>query len=228
MKYLIVNGDDFGATPGINRGIIEAHQQGILTSASLMVDAPSAEEAVALSRSAPALSVGLHVDLEALGASLASGSTARAEVRRQIQSFRQLLGRLPTHLDSHHDVHRRSDLLPEFAGLAEQFDLPLRGCSESRSFTRFYGQWGGETHLEQVGVESLVRMLEEEIEEGATTEMTCHPGYVEAGDTSSYSIEREAELRTLCAPRLRQALRRLSIELISFHDLARFRADAAR
>src|SRR5205823_2526669 len=78
MKYLIVNGDDFGATPGINRGIIEAHQQGILTSASLMVDAPSAEEAVALSRSAPALSVGLHVDLEALGASLASGSTARA------------------------------------------------------------------------------------------------------------------------------------------------------
>ena len=41
MKYLIVNGDDFGASRGINRGILEAHQDGILTSTSLFVDRPS-------------------------------------------------------------------------------------------------------------------------------------------------------------------------------------------
>jgi len=45
MKYLIVNGDDFGASHGINRGIIEAHQQGILTSTSLLVSTPWSEEA---------------------------------------------------------------------------------------------------------------------------------------------------------------------------------------
>src|SRR5206468_2523251 len=58
MKYLIVNGDDFGYGRGINRGIVEAHERGILTSTSLMVKTPWSEEAAALSRSMPDLSVG--------------------------------------------------------------------------------------------------------------------------------------------------------------------------
>ena len=52
MKYLIVNGDDFGLSPGVNRGICEAHQDGILTSASLLVDTPWSEEAARLGRTA--------------------------------------------------------------------------------------------------------------------------------------------------------------------------------
>ncbi len=63
MKYLIVNGDDFGASPGINRGIMEAHQHGILTSTSLLVKTPGAEQAVSLAAASPELSVGLHMDL---------------------------------------------------------------------------------------------------------------------------------------------------------------------
>src|SRR5881628_2747539 len=59
MKSLIVNGDDFGASPAINRGIKEAHRRGILTSTSLLVKAEWAEEAAALGRAAPDLSVGL-------------------------------------------------------------------------------------------------------------------------------------------------------------------------
>jgi len=63
MRYLIVNGDDFGASPAINRGIMEAHLHGILTSTSLLVKTEWAEEAAALSNAAPDLSVGLHVDM---------------------------------------------------------------------------------------------------------------------------------------------------------------------
>jgi predicted glycoside hydrolase/deacetylase ChbG (UPF0249 family) len=63
MKYCIVNGDDFGASCGINRGIIEVHRHGILTSTSLMVNMPCSEEAVVLGRDWPSLSVGLHVAL---------------------------------------------------------------------------------------------------------------------------------------------------------------------
>src|SRR5215469_11365912 len=63
MKYLIVNADDFGASCGINRGVMEAHERGILTSASLLVDAQGAKEAAALCGTAPNLSVGLHVDV---------------------------------------------------------------------------------------------------------------------------------------------------------------------
>ena len=62
-KYLIVNADDFGQSPGINRGIIEAHEHGIVTSASLMTRWLAAGEAASYAREHPELSVGLHLDL---------------------------------------------------------------------------------------------------------------------------------------------------------------------
>ena len=52
LRRLIVNADDFGQSPGVNRGIIEAHQHGIVTSASLMVSWPAAAEAAAYGRAA--------------------------------------------------------------------------------------------------------------------------------------------------------------------------------
>jgi hopanoid biosynthesis associated protein HpnK len=63
MKELIVNADDFGLSSGANRGIIKAWQEGILTSASLMVGGKGFAEAVALARANPALQVGLHLTL---------------------------------------------------------------------------------------------------------------------------------------------------------------------
>ena len=56
MKYLIVNADDFGASAGINRGILEAHERGVLTSTSLMVNMPAVGEAVRSRRDYPELS----------------------------------------------------------------------------------------------------------------------------------------------------------------------------
>ncbi len=222
MKYLIVNGDDFGASRGINRGIIEAHHHGILTSTSLMVNTPWNEEAAFLSRAAPDLSVGLHVHILNEAREPAAGPVAddsyRAELHDQFLSFQELMGRPPTHLDSHHNVHRAPWLLPHFLDLAQQYGLPLREHSPVRYFSKFYGQWGGETHLEQIGVESLVRMLETEVHDGVT-ELSCHPGYADPDFPSGYSLERETELRTLCDPIIRQALAQRSIQLISFRDL---------
>jgi len=60
-RRLIVNADDFGRTGGINQAVIRAHREGILTSASLMVNEPAADEAVALARGNPRLGVGLHL-----------------------------------------------------------------------------------------------------------------------------------------------------------------------
>ena len=62
-RRLIVNADDFGQTAGINEGIIQCSERGIVTSASLMVRWPSARAATEYARAAPALSVGLHIDL---------------------------------------------------------------------------------------------------------------------------------------------------------------------
>jgi hopanoid biosynthesis associated protein HpnK len=58
---IILNADDFGCSSSINRAVIQAHLEGVLTSASLMVAGEAVEEAVALARETPTLAVGLHV-----------------------------------------------------------------------------------------------------------------------------------------------------------------------
>jgi chitin disaccharide deacetylase len=62
-RRLIVNADDFGRSASINRAVIRAHREGVLTTASLMVNEPAFEEAVALARDNPTLGVGLHLTL---------------------------------------------------------------------------------------------------------------------------------------------------------------------
>jgi predicted glycoside hydrolase/deacetylase ChbG (UPF0249 family) len=212
VRLLVVNGDDFGLSAGVSRGILEAHQQGVLTSTSLMVERPAAAEAARLARSAPKLCVGLHLELEAL-----DPDAAEAALRGQLRRFEQLQGRPPTHLDSHHDVHRDPRVLPRVLETVQPLGIPVRGSSPARRLTRFYGQWGGAYHPEQVGVESLLEMLDA-LEDG-WTELVCHPGHADADLRSSYIDAREWELRTLCDPRVREAIERAGIRLLGFRQL---------
>src|SRR5918996_4334829 len=118
-RALIVNADDFGLTPGVNAGVERAHENGILTSASLMVRQPAAAAAAAYARAAPALGLGLHVDLgewtqrngewvaiyEVVPLHEHEPGIVQAEVEAQLERFRALTGRAPSHLDSHQHVH---------------------------------------------------------------------------------------------------------------------------
>jgi predicted glycoside hydrolase/deacetylase ChbG (UPF0249 family) len=88
--YLIVNAEDFGASVGINRGIVERHTRGVVTSTSLMVTGRAADEAAAMSRDLPDLAVGLHFDVcgederdfDTLGM-----AAVHEEFRRQLDAF---------------------------------------------------------------------------------------------------------------------------------------------
>jgi predicted glycoside hydrolase/deacetylase ChbG (UPF0249 family) len=213
MKWLIVTGDDFGMSGGINRGIVKAHRDGILTSTSLLVNGPASEEAAAFGRECPTLSLGLHLELDA-------GDAARipAEVQCQVARFRKLVGAEPTHVDSHHNVHQDPRVLPHVLAWARHAGVPVRGYSGIRQLTKFYGQWGGATHFEQIEATGLLRLLDEEIRTGVT-ELTCHPGEAEPGLPSSYVVEREVELRTLCDHRILQAMVEKQVRLIGFRDL---------
>jgi len=213
MKWLIVTGDDFGTSRGINRGTVQAHRDGILTAASLLVNWPASEEAAALGRECPSMSLGLHLELDA-----DDSERVPAQLERQLARFQELVGAAPTHVDSHHDVHHDPRVLPHLLAWALRAGVPVRGYSRARHLPKFYGQWGGETHLEQIGVEGLLRLLDAEVREGVT-ELNCHPGYVEPGFRSSYAGEREVELRTLCDHRVHQAILDREIRLIGFHDL---------
>jgi hopanoid biosynthesis associated protein HpnK len=63
LKQLIVNADDLGLTPAVNRGVVRAFQDGIVTSASLLVTGSAFENAVALAQQNPKLDIGLHLAL---------------------------------------------------------------------------------------------------------------------------------------------------------------------
>ncbi len=219
MKCIVVNADDLGYSPGVNQGIVVAHQRGVVTSASLMVDMPASRDGARLTRELPALSVGLHASLtDALGqplVSLETGEGCREVLQQQLDCFQELMGQLPTHLDSHHNVHRNRRLLPQFLELAAQHDMPLREHSQVRNLSSFYGQWGGSTHLEQISAQGMIRLLETEISEGVT-EVSCHPGYCDPQLRSSYREEREIELSSLCDPAVREYLSAQQIRLVNF------------
>ena len=227
MRYLVVNADDLGACSWVNRGIVEAHQWGIVTSASLMVGMPGSEEAAYLARECRALSVGLHFSVEDERgqpvADVSDPSACLAALDEQLLRFTDLLDRWPTHLDSHHHVHTRSGLLPYFRKVAKRCAIPLRECSGVRYCSRFYGQWAGEHHPEQVSAAGLIRILAAELGDGIT-ELACHPGRADPALSSSYAIERELELRTLCDPEVRRFLDGCGIVLIDFGKAARLLA----
>jgi predicted glycoside hydrolase/deacetylase ChbG (UPF0249 family) len=189
-----------------------------------MVNMPLSEEAARLADAVPQLSVGLHVDLPKQW--LGTPEKVSDELQNQFARFEELMGRPPTHLDSHHNVHRDSQLLPHMMAMADRYGLPLREHSPVRYFSKFYGQWGGASHPESIGVASLVRMLATEIGEGIT-ELSCHPGFSDAEFSSGYAQERAVELRTLCDPAIRRALAAHGIQLASYRDLERLRVSAA-
>lgn len=226
-RYLIVNADDFGLSPSVNRGVIEAHGGGIVTSASLMVCWPAAVDAAAYAREHPDLSIGLHVDLgewfyreeawlPAYEVVPTDNSAAVAEeAARQLAAFRRLIGRDPTHLDSHQHVHLREPVRSVLIEVANELGVPLRHYEPRiRYCGDFYGQTGEGLPLpEAISVDALTKVFAS-LPPGVT-ELACHPG-LDGELQSTYRSERVQELRVLCDPRVRAALAAEEIELCSF------------
>ena len=212
-RRLIVNADDFGLTAGIVRGIARAHADGVVTSTSLMVFESAAAEAAEIAADLHALDVGLHVVAPA-----EDGWPAALD--EQLDRFLDLMGHAPTHLDSHHHVHRDPEALPHFQRLAGDLGIPLRDDSPAALLTRFYGRWDDESHPEWLTADNLLRLIDEG-PDAEWVEIMCHPGYADDTLRSSYTKEREVELAALCDPSLREGLEARGIALARFRDLAR-------
>jgi hopanoid biosynthesis associated protein HpnK len=149
----VVTGDDFGASREVNAAILQAHERGVLTHASLMVTGEAFDEAVEIARNAPRLSVGLHlvvldgcsalpaaevpelVDARgrfsntAVSAGIryffrpAAREQLRREIRAQLELFRRTGLRL-SHVDGHHHLHLHPVVLSCLSDLAREFAIP--------------------------------------------------------------------------------------------------------
>lgn len=149
---LIINGDDFGYSDAVNRAIIQAHREGVLTSASLMVNESSAGEAVELAKANPSLAVGLHLVLVLGKAALphskiphitdAEGrftdssfqagihyyfnAAARRELRQEMRAqFERFVatGLNFSHVDGHTHLHQHPVIFDELIRLCEEFGV---------------------------------------------------------------------------------------------------------
>jgi len=281
LKRLIVNADDFGLSPEVNSGVIRAHRDGILGSASLMVAENAAKDAGELARQNPALDVGLHavvcrgrsiLDATHLrGAVDSSGhfienpvmagmryffdSSMRAkmtdELRAQIERHLELVGNL-NHIDGHLNFHVHPLFADILIDLAVEYKVPcIRLPRESvmttlrlrrdhaplklveaaifrtlsrrtrrmmterglRSTDSLFGlhQSG---HLDEDYIVGVIDKLRD-----GTTELYFHPAADVGGIPPSAAAQLEVEILT--SPRVREAIDRNDIELITFADLSK-------
>jgi chitin disaccharide deacetylase len=225
-RVLIVNADDFGRSPGVNRGVIRCHEEGIVTSATLMVRVPAADQAAEYARRG-ALGVGLHFDLgeweyaggewrtlyEALPDETAE-AVAR-ELQDQLQRFERLVGRPPDHIDSHQHVHREEPVRTAVRDAADRLGVPVRELTPKIHYSGvFYGQDGqGKPVPEAITIDALVKTIESL--PAGITELGCHPAAAVDHETT-YAVERLQETETLCDPRVREAIDRCGIALRSY------------
>ncbi|HKF44629.1 MAG TPA: ChbG/HpnK family deacetylase [Thermoanaerobaculia bacterium] len=223
MKRLIVNADDFGRTPGVNDGTLEAYMKGIVTSATVMVLEPAAEEGIRLAAAAaPGLALGLHFAVTGGGPcaspapslpTLAPGGRfvrnveelpqriPDAEIRRELEAqialFEKMAGRPPTHIDSHHHSALHVSIQPVFGDVAAEHGLPVRASNVRAA-----------AQLREAGVRVPDRFIESFFGSGATSanlklllghlrdgvsELMCHPGYPDEALLSGSSYAKERE-----------------------------------
>ena len=147
------------------------------------------------------------------------------EVEAQLVLFEQLLGRPPSHLDSHQHVHRSGPARVSLTAAGERLGVPVREVTPGIRYTgAFYGQSGkGDPFPEAISAEALATLVAGL--PGGVTELGCHPGLGEIG--SVYGPEREIELATLCDPSVRAAVEAAEVTLCSFAELARSSPSAA-
>ncbi|MGH2683851.1 MAG: carbohydrate deacetylase [Actinomycetota bacterium] len=229
-RVLVVNADDLGHSVEVNRGVARAFDHGIVTSASLMVRRPSAEDAAALARGRPELSVGLHIDLgewiyregEWWPVGEVVSPSNRAVVEREVEAqagrFRDLLGRDPTHLDSHQHVHREEPARSAVLALGVRLGVPVRHFANGITYRgEFYGRSGrGEPVEGVISSDALIRIIRT-LPDGVT-EVACHPG-AEGVLDPVYAAERARELEVLCDPEVRRAVEDEGVELRSFGQI---------
>jgi predicted glycoside hydrolase/deacetylase ChbG (UPF0249 family) len=187
LRRLIVNADDFGLTPGVSRGIIRAHREGIVTSTSVMINMPHAEESLRLAQQeAPGLGIGLHLNLTAGRPVSAPGeipdlvsptgefldadalidrleSIDLAQVKRefttQIDRFEAIMGQPPDHLDNHHYISARSlQTAKLFVEMAGELGCPIRRSTARKDILK--GDLA-ETYTRIHGKDRMPQLIEE-------------------------------------------------------------------
>ncbi len=266
-RYLITNADDFGLTLGVSRGIIRAHREGILTSTSFMTNFPWAGEMAPLLAEAPDLGVGVHLNLttgepvlpaaEVRSLVGPDGRFSRSLLRvltrvrieeasrewtAQIEKGIHLLGKTPTHLDTHRYLQIYPPLCAVMLELAQRYGISaVRYLQPDFVPKGAFRPWSPAGYLVDRGLRRTAGLIKSSglhspdlamagdfdtqellarlgrVGKGVT-EVIAHPGEVDdqLSDLSSLREQRMSELAALVAPEVRRLIEERGIYLIHF------------
>lgn len=239
---LIVNADDFGLTRGFNRGIIDAHQNGIVMSTTMMANMDEVEDAAELAKQNPQLGVGVHFCITQ-GKPLTKGLKTlvdsngyffddkflrnrkidsleiEQEFHSQIERFCTLELK-PTHFDSHHHVHFWNNIYPMFEKVAIEYGLPIRRPETNlpikvRTTEHFIGEFFGD-HITE---DTLVQLLQN-ANHYQTVEVMSHPAFCDVvPQPGGYDIQRENDRKILTNAKIKDTVKQLQIELVNFSEI---------
>jgi chitin disaccharide deacetylase len=248
-RRLVVNADDFGRSASINEAVVRAHREGILTTASLMVNEPACNEAVTLARENPRLGVGLHLALAE--DPIAAGfrfffkpgmrAQLRNEIRAQLEKF-MATGLTLDHVNSHHHLHMHPTVIGLLLECAREMGI-VRVRLTHEPF------WINVRHVTGRRFRNwphalIYAVLARRARRGFREAQIRHPEQVfglmqnhavdepylkqllpvlPAGDSELYSHPSmngfRHEFEALVSPRVRELVNRLGIRLIRYQDL---------
>ena len=237
MRSIIINADDYGLSSGVCASIIELLQRDAISNTTIMICVENAyEHCRKLCEENLAHRAGVHLQttpeeyhrhplsppeeiptlVDSSGQFKPQDHTdwinpeeIEIEWERQIVKVMEALERKPSHLDSHHGVHRKTELTPIYLKLAKKYKIPVRGgralnqidgkpygvASSAIAFSDWTGQNKDINELKQIILESL-----EQVEEGIP-ELVVHPGFCdeELIASSTWNSVRENDHNVLLA-----------------------------
>lgn len=222
MIQLIVNADDFGLSKGVNYGILEAHKNGIVNSATMLMNGLGTNHAIEMAKEHPSLKVGIHLvvtygnplsknvsslinqdgrfksQAQILAANDLDLDELEQEWSSQIDAFLKT-GLRPTHIDSHHHIHGLKEFYTVVQYLSDKYQLPVRNISHAFTHILSFSDVFLDTFYGEGVTPDFFRGLADTIEDGRIVEVMCHPGYVdhELLRESSYNIARINETSIL-------------------------------
>jgi predicted glycoside hydrolase/deacetylase ChbG (UPF0249 family) len=231
VRAVIINADDLGYEPKVSQGIVEAMRDGIVSSATFIVNGPHSAAAAPLAKG---LAVGLHLNLARWTKLSGQGewsepdapalpaNVVEKEVHAQLERFEKLLGKKPTHIDVHKHLHQHQGVLEGLAHAAAQHRLPVRSIDKAmRAALRKSGVSTNDSFFGDAGASAYwtLERLEEQLGKlpgSGVIELMCHPGYAPTQIQSGYSAQREVELATFTSPSAAATLERLEIVPVSW------------
>ena len=252
---LIINADDFGYSRGHNYGILDCMLNGSVSATTLLMTTPGTEHALQLIKENPSLDIGIHLSLD-IGRPLLDSKDVstlidadgnfktydffqkklNVDQKEIYQEWKAQIdyaienGVDPSHIDSHHHIHMKEDVLDIYLKLAKEYQLAIRFNAEylNEETLKIFrpkikgipaaDYFSNDFYQEGVSYDFFKDISKQEAE---VAEVMCHPAYLDHQiiKNSSYVEERVLEQEILSSPKTKELIEELGMELISFKDL---------